>query len=41
MNPGDRIGQLIFFPYVDIEFCETDKIDNTERGNDGFGSTGR
>ena len=41
VNPGDRIAQLVFLPYVCIEFCETDKIDNTERGDNGFGSTGK
>lgn len=40
INPNDRIGQLVFLPYQDIEFYESDELDNTERGTNGFGSTG-
>ena len=38
--PGDRIAQLIFLPYLNVEFKETSSLDETERGADGFGSTG-
>lgn len=38
---GDRIAQLIFLPYVDVEFCEVIELDSTQRGSDGFGSTGK
>jgi len=38
---GDRIAQLIFLPYVDVEFCEVDELGETERGSGGFGSTGK
>ena len=41
INPKDRIAQLVFLPYIDIEFCETDKFNDTERRDGGFGSTGR
>lgn len=41
INSGDRIAQLVFLPYVDIKFCEVDKLDNTNRGDNGFGSTGK
>lgn len=37
---GDRIAQLVFLPYLNIEFCEVDELDCTERGDGGFGSTG-
>ena len=37
---GDRIAQLVFLPYLDVEFKETASLDKTERGADGFGSTG-
>lgn len=37
---GDRIAQLVIIPYMDITFEETDKLNDTERGNGGFGSTG-
>lgn len=36
----DRIGQLIIFPYPQIEFEEVNELDETERGSGGFGSTG-
>lgn len=37
---GDKIGQLIVFPYQDVEFEKTDKLSETSRGENGFGSTG-
>ena len=37
---GDRIAQLVFLPYLDVEFDE-DTLDATERGEGGFGSTGK
>uniref|UniRef100_A0A1B6CLU9 Deoxyuridine 5'-triphosphate nucleotidohydrolase n=1 Tax=Clastoptera arizonana TaxID=38151 RepID=A0A1B6CLU9_9HEMI len=41
VQPGDRIAQLILekIIYTDVE--EVDKLDDTERGHGGFGSTGR
>lgn len=41
INPGDRIAQLVFLPYINADFCEVDELDKTERGGKGFGSTGR
>lgn len=41
VEPGERIAQLIVMPYVDVNFTEVDKLQYTERGNDGFGSTGK
>lgn len=41
ISAGDRIAQLIFLPYIDAEFCEVDELDKTERGDNGFGSTGK
>lgn len=41
INPGDRIAQLVFLPYINVEFYEVDELDNTERGDGGFGSTGK
>lgn len=38
---GDRIGQLIIMPYPYIEFEEVDKLSSTNRGEGGFGSTGK
>ena len=38
---GDRIGQLIIMPYPQIEFKEVDELSKSERGDAGYGSTGR
>ena len=38
---GDRIGQLIIMPYPNIEFEEVDELTSTNRGEGGFGSTGK
>lgn len=40
VNNGDRIAQLIVAPVTQGIFVETDKLDETERGAGGFGSTG-
>ena len=37
----ERIAQLIVTPYVKAAFNEVDSLDETERGNKGFGSTGK
>ena len=41
INNGDRIAQLEFRPYEQAEFELVDELDETERGNGGFGSTGK
>lgn len=38
---GDRIGQLIIMPYPHIELEEADELSNSDRGNGGYGSTGK
>lgn len=38
---GERIAQLVIVPYVTAEIEETDALSDTERGEGGFGSTGR
>lgn len=40
IKPGDRIAQIVFMPVLKAKLQETDKLDATERGNGGFGSTG-
>lgn len=40
VNHGDRIAQLILLPYLNVDFVESDKLDETERGEGGFGSSG-
>lgn len=37
---GDRIAQLIVIPFLPVQFNEVDALDETERGEGGFGSTG-
>jgi dUTP pyrophosphatase len=38
---GDRVGQLIIMPYPKIEFEEVEELTETERGDGGYGSTGK
>ena len=40
INNGDRIAQLEFRPYEQAEFELVDELDETERGDGAFGSTG-
>lgn len=37
---GERVCQLIVVPFVTCECVEVDELGETERGTDGFGSTG-
>lgn len=37
---GDRIAQVVFIPYVIPEKIEVGKLETTERGEGGFGSSG-
>jgi dUTP pyrophosphatase len=38
---GDRICQIMIIPHPPIEFVEVEELNNTERGEGGFGSTGK
>ena len=38
---GDKICQIIIIPYPPIEFNEVNELSDTERGEGGFGSTGK
>ena len=38
---GDRIAQLVFLPYITGKIKVVDELSNTERGDGGFGSTGK
>lgn len=41
-NAGDKITQLVIMPvYIPDELEVVDEFESTERGNGGFGSTGR
>ena len=37
---GDRIAQLVLTLYIKADFEEADELDDTVRGDGGFGSTG-
>lgn len=38
---GDKITQLVIMPIVENELEQVDSLEDTERGNGGFGSTGK
>lgn len=38
---GERIAQLVIAPFLAAEFCETEELSDTARGEGGFGSTGK
>lgn len=38
---GERVAQLIIMPYPQIEFEEVEELSKTERGEGGYGSTGK
>ena len=40
VESGDRIAQLVITPYLTARFTQADDLDDTRRGNGGFGSTG-
>lgn len=40
VNHGDRIAQLVIAPYMTAQFVQAETLDNTRRGDGGFGSTG-
>lgn len=41
IEPNERIAQLVVMPFLPINFSEVDELDETERGDGGFGSTGK
>lgn len=41
IEKGERVAQLVLVPYITADFIETDTLENTERGQGGFGSTGK
>ena len=38
---GERIAQLVIFPYIQGIFNEAEELSDTQRGAGGFGSTGK
>ena len=41
ISKGDRIAQLVFKKVEQVEFEEVEELDETTRGEGGFGSTGK
>ena len=40
-NAGDKLAQLVILPIDTSELVQVEELGSTERGNDGFGSTGK
>lgn len=40
IEPGERIAQLVVEPYIRVKLIEVSELDDTARGEGGFGSTG-
>lgn len=38
---GDRVAQMVILPYPKVEFVEVDELSETDRGEGGYGSTGK
>lgn len=41
IEPGDRIAQLVFVPVVQAQFTLVDEFATSDRGEGGFGHSGR
>lgn len=41
IEPGERIAQLVVLPVVQIGFDVVEEFDSSDRGEGGFGSSGR
>ncbi len=41
IQPGERIAQLVFMPVIQAQFELVSDFDTSERGEGGFGSSGR
>ena len=41
IEPGERIAQLVIIPVQQVEFRLVEQFSSTDRGTDGFGSSGR
>ena len=38
---GDKVAQLIIMPYPKIKFVEVNELSDSDRGENGHGSTGK
>ena len=41
IDDGERIAQMVITPYLAVQFQQTDVLSDTQRGEGGFGSTGK
>ncbi|MBE5897392.1 MAG: dUTP diphosphatase [Lachnospiraceae bacterium] len=41
ITPGQKIAQMVIMPFLSVEFQQVEQLDNTDRGEGGFGSTGK
>ncbi len=41
VDGGERVAQVVVVPYIQGAFKQTDELSDTERGEGGFGSTGK
>ena len=41
IHPNDRIAQMVFTNAIQVTFKEVQDLDQTKRGDGGFGSTGK
>ncbi len=41
LNPMERLAQLVIVPVLQVGFRAVEEFGNSERGSDGFGSTGK
>ena len=41
IEPGERIAQMILLPFYSMNFNEVDELSDTDRGEGGFGDSGR
>ena len=41
IEPQERIAQMILLPFIEMNFNEVDELSDTERGDGGFGSSGK
>lgn len=40
-EPGDKVAQIVIQPYIAPEIEVVEELSETDRGSDGFGSTGK
>ena len=38
---GQRVAQMIIMPYPHVDFVEVDELSDSDRGEGGYGSTGK